>query len=115
MVKILKNKYNFLRDVGELSKRERKKYIKECSGDNIHTICEAVHNVLKGHCSKKSKSVNRKLCELRKELKKVADPDYDIALKRNILSSSQTGDGVFSIIAGVVLPFLINLLTGKKK
>ena len=111
MVKALKKKFNFLRDVGELSKSERKKYLKICSKENIHIICEAVHNVLKGDCSTKSKKLTKKL---RKELEKVANPNYDVTLKRNILSSAQTGDGVFSIIAGTVLPFLIDLLRGKK-
>ena len=114
MSKLLKNKCDFLRDVSDLSKKERNKYLKECSNENIHTICEAVHNILKGHCSSKSKRVCKKMNGLEKVMKKVANPDYDITLKRDILSSSQTGDGVFSIIASVVIPFLIDLL-GRKK
>ena len=110
MGKLLKDKYNFLSDLGKLSKRERQKYLKECPQNNIHTICEAVHDVLKGRCSTKSKSVNKKLTVLEKELKKVANPVYDLNSKREILSNSQTGDGVFSIIASVVLPFLLDLL-----
>lgn len=113
-MKIIKRKFDFLRDVSKLSKRERKKYVKECSNENIHAICEAVHNVLKGHCTTKSKVVCGKLKLLQKELKKVADPSVDLTTKREILSNSQTGDGVFSIIASAVLPFLIDLL-GRKK
>ena len=66
-MKIIKKKFNFLWDVGELSRRERKKYLKGCSDENI---CEAVHNVLKGHCTTKSKVVCRKVKLLRNELKK---------------------------------------------
>ena len=115
-MKVLKSKYNFLHDVGKLSKRERRKYLKECSNKNIHTICEAVHNALKGSC-KKTKCVRsmRLIQKLKKELMTIADPSKSVNLKRELLSNSQTGDGIFSIIAGTVLPFLIDLIAGKKK
>lgn len=116
MTKVLKNKYNFLRDVGTLGKRERKKYIKDCSNKNIHTICEAVHNALKGSCKDSKCLRTRRLkIKLKKELKTIADPSKKIEVKRALLSNSQTGDGIFSIIAGTVLPFLIDLITRKKK
>lgn len=115
-MKVLKNKYNFLHDVGRLGKRERKKYLKECSNKSIHTICEAVHNSLKGKC-KNSKCVRsmRLKQKLKKELKTIADPTKSIDIKRDLLSNSQTGDGIFSIIATTVLPFLIDLIAGRKK
>lgn len=115
MSKVLKKKFNFLRDIGKLGKRERKKYIKECSNKNIHTICEAVHNVLKGSCKgSKCLRTKRLKVKLKKELKAIADPSKNINVKRALLLNSQTGDGIFSIIAGTVLPFLIDLITRKK-
>ena len=45
---------------------------------------------------------------LGKELTKVVNPVYELKSKREIVSNSQTGDGVFSIIASAVLPFLID-------
>ena len=84
MVKLLKKKYNFLSDLSHLSKRDREKYLNSCCEENIHTVCEAVDNVLKNVC------VGKK--------------------KRKLLTNSQTGAGVFSIIASTVLPFLAELL-----
>jgi hypothetical protein len=115
-MKVLKSKHNFLHDVGKLGKRERKKYLNECSNKCIHTICEAVHNALKGSCknTKCARSIRLKQ-KLKKELKNIADPSISINLKRELLSNSQTGDGIFSIIATTVLPFLLDLITGRKK
>ena len=114
-VNILKNKYNFLRDVSELSKTERKLYINEVSDRNIHVICEAVHNILKGSCQmkklKKKCSKHFKKCE--KDMKKIANPKFNIEKKRKILTSAQSGDGMFNLISEVVLPILLNLIRKK--
>ena len=114
-VNILKNKYNFLRDVSELSKTERKLYINEVSDRNIHAICEAVHNILKGSCQmkklKKKCSKHFKKCE--KDMKKIANPKFNIEKKRKILTSAQSGDGMFNLISEVVLPILLNLIRKK--
>ena len=118
MGKILQNKYNFLRDVSNLSKSERRKYMKQISNHNIHIICEGIHNALNGRCAKE-KPTNKRICnlikKLKKELIKIANPSYNIEEKRKILSNKQSGDGIFSIIASTVLPFLIDLIAGKKK
>ena len=113
MRKTLKKKYNFLHDVVRLSKKDRQKYLSECSKENIDDICEAIYNLLKGYCPIKSKNGCKKLSAIERELKKVVNPKSRLGLKRKILTSSQTGDGIFSIIASSVLPFLVNLLTGK--
>ena len=115
MTKILRKKYNFLHDVVRLSKKDRQKYLSECSKENIDEICEAVYNILKGHCPMKSKTGSKKLSCIEKELKKVVNPRSKLGLKRKILTNSQTGDGIFSIIASTVLPFLANLLSGKRR
>ena len=113
MVKTLKKRYNFLRDISNLNKRDRKKFLKECCEKNIHIICEAIHNVLRNTCPSNA-CVKRKVAKYGKELKKVADYKSNVALKREILSSPQAGDGIFSIIAGSVLPFLVDLIAKKK-
>lgn len=113
MAVILKKKYKFLHDILRLSKKDRQKYLNECSEENIDEICEALYNILNGSCPIKSKHTCKKISSIEKELKKVINPKYNLKLKRKILSNSQTGDGIFSIIASTVLPFLVNLLTGK--
>ena len=110
MVKILKKKYSFLRDLSQLSKRDREKYLKTCCEENIHTVCEAVDNVLKNVCSSHEKSTKNKKNLLNKDLKKLANYKTKVSVKRKLLTNSQTGAGVFSIIASAVLPFLASLL-----
>ena len=49
----IKHKMCFLRDVTSLSKNDREKYLTMCSEKNIHLICESLHNILTGVCTKK--------------------------------------------------------------
>ena len=110
MVKLLKKKYNFLTDLSQFSKRDREKYLNSCCEENIHTVCEAVDNVLKNVCVGKKKTSKKKIDLLKKDLKKLADYKTKVSVKRKLLTNSQTGAGVFSIIASTVLPFLAELL-----
>ena len=110
MVKLLKKKYNFLTDLSHLSKRDREKYLNSCCEENIHTVCEAVDNVLKNVCVGKKKTSKKKIDLLKKDLKKLADYKTKVSVKRKLLTNSQTGAGVFSIITSTVLPFLAELL-----
>lgn len=113
MVKLLKKKHNFLKDLSQLSKRDREKYLKSCCEENIHTVCEAVDNVLKNVCISNKKTTKNKIDLLKKDLKKLANYKTKVSVKRKLLTNSQTGAGVFSIIASTVLPFLASLLAKK--
>lgn len=108
----LKSRYNFLHDVTRLPKRERRTYMNQISENNLHVICEAAHNVLNGGCRKGKSKKNKHVCNrlMKRGLRKLADPKFDIEEKRKILSSRQSGDGIFTMIASTVLPFLLNLL-----
>lgn len=110
--KVLEDKYHFLKDVTNLKKTDRLKYLKKkISVKNLHTIGEAIHNI-KCCPTPKNKKICQLLKQLKKELKNLGNPSFDVEKKRQILSS-QSGDGIFSIIAGTVLPFLLSLI--KKK
>ena len=113
MVKLLKRKFNFLKDVSQLSKRDREKYLNDCCDENIHTICEAVDNVLKNVCPCKNKRVKNKINLHNRSLKKLSNYRTKVSVKRKLLTNPQTGSGVFSIIASTVLPFLVSLLSKK--
>ena len=104
----LRKKMCFLRDISALGKRDRDKYINQCSGGNIHTICECIYNILKGECGKKVKTRNHLL----KTLKKISNPGLKIEKKRQLLTN-QHGAGIFSLIATTAIPFLIKLLSKK--
>ena len=112
MVKLLKKKFNFLKDVSHLPKRDRATYLNDCCEENIHTICEAVDNVMRNICPS-NKRVKNKINVYNKDLKKLANYKTKVSVKRKLLSNPQTGAGVFSIIASTVLHFLMNLLSKK--
>ena len=48
---------------------------------------------------------------IKREFKKVIDPDVSIKEKRRILSESQVGQGSFTLLASTILPALISLCT----
>ena len=59
-------------------------------------------------------------CKMKNELKpikrsiiRLAEPDYSMKKKRQILSKPQVGKGIFTAIASFVLPALISLITKK--
>jgi len=110
MGKLIKQKYDFLKDLTKLSKKERDIYIKKCSCDFLHVICEAVHNIVRGSCKNKK---SRRKSNLMVDLKKLSNARFDIEKKRKILLN-QKGSGIFSLIASTVLPFLANLIFKKK-
>lgn len=101
----IKHKMCFLRDVTSLSKNDREKYLTMCSEKNIHLICESLHNILTGVCTKKKIKKDKFF----NQLKKLSSPKLEVNKKRKILTS-QYGHGIFSLIATTALPFLIDLL-----
>ena len=114
MTKELTHRRNFLKDLTGLKRTDRVKFLQNCSQENIDHISEAVYNVVKGYCPCK-KGVQKKVHLLNKPLKKIANPKTSLKVKRKLLLDKQTGDGIFSILLSTVLPFVIGLLTKKKK
>ena len=115
MAKELRHRHNFLKDLTSLKKSDRKKFLESCSQENIDHISEAVFNVVKGYCPCTTAPRKKKVELLQKELKKIANPKTSVEVKRKLLLDKQTGDGIFSILLSTVLPFVIGLLTKKKK
>lgn len=111
----IKEKYNFLHDIVKAPKRQREKFLLQTQPKNIHTICEAVHNILIGRCTSSNKQICSRMKLLKKQMQKLANPTLKVDQKRLILSNNQVGSGIFSLIASVVIPFLVNLLSKKRK
>lgn len=111
----LQEKYNFLHDIVKTPKRERAKFLVQTQPKNIHTICEAVYNILNGRCTSSKKQICSRMKLLKKEMRDLANPALKVDKKRQILSNNQVGSGIFSLIASVVIPFLVNLLSKKRK
>ena len=109
----LKYRCKFLQDLTKLSKADRKKYLAKCSSQNIEHISEAAYNIL--HVCPCKPSVKKKVKLFDKQLKKLANEKTSVKAKRKLLLDNQTGDGIFSILLSTVLPFVIGLLSKKKK
>lgn len=113
MTKELRYKYNFLRDLTGLSKSDRKKFLTNCSKENLDHISEAVYNIVTGACPCKTVSKKKKFELLKKPMKRIANPKTRLSIKKKLLLDKQTGDGIFSILLSTVLPFVIDLLNKK--
>lgn len=114
MTKELTHRRNFLKDLTGLKRPDRVKFLQDCTQENIDHISEAVYNVVNGFCPCKT-AAKKKIELLNKPLKKIANPKTSLEVKKKILLDKQTGDGIFSILLSTVLPFVIGLLTKKKK
>lgn len=109
---LLKNRLDILKKVGKYNKKDRREYMKFCPDDCIHAISECCHNILNNtfKFTKKEKTgVERKLLPVVKDIKKLSNPTIPVKNKRKILSKPQVGDGLFGIIAQLVIPALASL------
>ena len=81
----------------------------------IHCICEAMHNICHNadYITKGvEKSRLKMLLEpMKLKIRKLADSNYPMEKKRQILSKSYVGKGVFTVVASFVIPTLISMLT----
>jgi hypothetical protein len=85
------------------------KYFDHCSNHKIQTICEW------GDCIRcngehfgpeGSQNIREIWGPIRYHIRALSDPEVSIPAKRKILSKSQVGSGVASILASTLLPFL---------
>lgn len=110
----LQKKCKFLKSLCKLSKKDRLKYLKECQDNHILTISEAIANVLLHVCPPTKPSSKKKVAALNKHMKKLTSKKATASVRRKIISHPQIGEGLISIIASTVLPFLASLLSKSK-
>ena len=92
--------------------KDRLLHMKFCSDDCIHAISECCHNILTDKFKfnhKQLSEIKEKLKPLKGEIRRLAKPSTSIQTKRKILQKPQVGDGVFGIIASLVIPALMKL------
>jgi len=109
---------NQLHPLTKLSPLQQKKKLFPCyqTINCIHKICESCQNLLSDNLklnSKKMQVVKSTLQKSRQNIRDISKPNTSLLRKREILSSYQTGKGIFSILTSVIVPSLIALL--KKK
>ena len=84
-----------------------------CDDEQIHAICEACLNVLNNTPKLNAanlKKVKRLLRPIKQQIRSISRPKVSVKHKRKILSNPQTGKGIFSVIAGIVIPAIISAL-----
>ena len=106
--KHLKLRAAFFKDLYGLSKKDAKEYMKECSDEHIHVICEALYNICNHSKLKYDENICRERECLNKYIKNLAKKSVDVKYKREILQ--KIGYEVLSLIHFAVLPLLKELL-----
>ena len=93
-----------------LKKDEREEYIKNCSDECIHSLCEMYYNVLTRGLyipPINMKKVNEIKHAFPLYTQKFIDPKARVCEKRKLLTKPQFGNGIFSLLASAILPALI--------
>lgn len=110
----LKRRLEVLKKLMKVPKKQRTEHLKKCSEEEIHTICEGCLNILNNDLqlsSKQLKKVKRLLTPVKNNVRTLSKPKVAISRKRQILSHQQTGSGIFSVLAGVVIPAIISAIS----
>ena len=85
-------------------------YIENASDHVIDQIQNCCFAFMDGRCPCKRRGSEILAKLVRKDMKKIIDPDVSRSEKRKILSSQQKGAGIFSLLLGTVLPAIVSAL-----
>ena len=112
-----KNKVRYIRQVlasleplQKIPPKHRTAIAPLLADDCLHKICEGCQNLLRNTFNLNKREmgkVTRKLKKHKKDIRIFSKPETSTARKRKILSSSQTGGGIFSILLSTVIPALV--------
>ena len=102
-----KRRLEFFKALKSLTKLQKRNFIESCPDSNIHTICEACHNISENYIPAKK---TKKFKQYQKHIKKLGKNKLSIKSKRKMLLNDQIGSGVMGILASTVLPFLASLI-----
>ena len=97
-------------------KKDRKDYLNFCTDNEIHAICGACKNFLSNNIkiSEKKKSyLRKKLHPIKDDIRKLSKTKTSVKKKRELLKRDQTGKGVFSLLASVIIPSIISAIAGQ--
>ena len=83
-------------------------YIEHASDHVIDHIQNCCFVFMDGRCPCKRRSSEILAKLVRKDMKKIIDPNVSRGEKRKILSHEQKGGGIFSLLLGTVLPALVS-------
>lgn len=112
----MKKRVNMFENMKQLKGDERLSFLKNCPDECIHALCEICFNLLQQTIKLKKDKKHRlkqKLKPIRVDVRKLADSKLSVKSKRKLLTKPQVGHGIFTILAGTVLPALISALTSR--
>ena len=84
------------------------------SDECIHRICESCQNLVLntyGFDQSKIKKIKSRLKGSEKQMRLISRPSSSLLSKRKVLSSNQTGRGIFTLLASTIVPTLIAALS----
>ena len=113
--KYLRNVLKILKPLTKLPLKELIKIVPLLSDDCIHKVCESCHNLLMNTYSldkNKLAKVKSILYSSRNSIRQIAKPSTSLLSKRKILSN-QTGKGIFTVLASVIIPAIIAAISRK--
>ena len=112
MVQEVKDAIQVLKHIQSL-KGDYKGYAEHTNSRDIHIISSCCYNLLKDNIPLplyKKKKIKIFLTPIKKEINIISNKKASVKKKREILSDPQFGEGIFTLLAGTILPALISAL-----
>ena len=84
------------------------------SDECIHRICESCQNLVLntyGFDQSRLKKIKKQLRGSEKQMRLISRPSSSLLSKRKVLSSNQTGRGIFTLLASTIVPALVAALS----
>ena len=84
------------------------------SDECIHRICESCQNLVHntyGFDQSRLKKIKSLLKGSEKHMRLISRPSSSLLSKRKVLSSNQTGRGIFTLLASTIVPALVAALS----
>ena len=104
-----------LKPLTKMSASMRQDVIPLLSDECIHRICESCQNLVLntyGFDESKLKKIKTRLKGSEKQMRLISRPSSSLLSKRKVLSSNQTGRGIFTLLASTIVPALVAALSG---
>ena len=92
-------------------KGEYQGFAKHTNSKDIHIISKCCYNLLEDNIPlpiEKKKSIKIFLSPIEKEIKSLSNKKSSLKKKREILANPQVGYGIFTLLAGTILPAIIS-------
>ena len=112
MVRKVEDAIQVLKHIKSL-KGDYKGYAEHANSKDIHIISNCCYNLLEDNIPlplNEKKKIKIFLTPIKKEINIISNKKASVKTKREILSDPQFGEGIFTLLAGTILPALISAL-----